>query len=177
VEVTAAATEEVSERESGGGSGEQDAGDQLLSALDQGGQIAEELREGFAGEPSVGTRCLHEWKGEGRQQDGDAQHQCDGQRRKVSHELVAADGHHAEAPETWGERALRCRLSTARSLADSFLHIESEVRRAKGLLAMVSEQPLSASLKAENAALQAHYIPLRFRVASHFSYRKRTKSL
>jgi enoyl-CoA hydratase/carnithine racemase len=46
----------------------------------------------------------------------------------------------------------------AQRFADSFLQIHAEViYRAKGLLAMVSEQPLSASLEAEITALQAHY--------------------
>lgn len=51
----------------------------------------------------------------------------------------------------------------ARILADSFLQIDSEViRRAKGLLAMVSEQPLSAALEAEITTLEAHYYSTAF---------------
>jgi enoyl-CoA hydratase/carnithine racemase len=46
----------------------------------------------------------------------------------------------------------------ARTIGESLMRGASEViERAKGLLAMVSEQPLSASLDAEIATLQAHY--------------------
>src|ERR1700722_4436224 len=72
VKVTAAAAEEVGEREGGSGSGEENDGDQHLAPFDQGDQIAEELREGLSGEAAIGAGRLHEGKREGRQQDARA---------------------------------------------------------------------------------------------------------
>jgi enoyl-CoA hydratase/carnithine racemase len=63
----------------------------------------------------------------------------------------------------------------AGTLASSFLGVDSEViRRAKGLLAMVSEQPLSASLDAEITALQAHYSSAAFQAGiARFLHRRK----
>ena len=99
VEVVAAAAEEVRERERGGGSGEKDDGDEHFAPLDQRDKVAEELREGLAGEAAIRARRLHEGKSDHRQQDGCPEHQRDSNRRKVAYELVAADGHDAKAAD------------------------------------------------------------------------------
>src|SRR6185437_8469489 len=99
VEIVAAATEEVRERERGGGCGEKDNGDEHFAPFDQRDEVAEESRERLAGELAVRTRRLHEGKNDRRQQDKCPKYQRESNRRKQTSELIAGNGHDAKAAD------------------------------------------------------------------------------
>ena len=91
VEVAAATAKEVRQRKCGGRCGmQEDDGNEHFPPLDQQNELAEELREGFAGEPAVRPRRGHEGKNQRGQSNGATQHERDNKRRAMAHELIAA---------------------------------------------------------------------------------------
>ena len=68
--------------------------------------------------------------------------------------------------------------STAQRIGEGLSRAHPQAfRRAKGLLAMVDEQPLSASLEAEITALEAHYHSSAFQSGIQYFLNKRRSSL